>query len=267
MLIRIISAVIGIVIMLAVMFSGKIALSLAVSVVSFIAVYEALKAYGYHKNIMFVILGFLVSFLYGGLKYIGSELIFLFVFAVAVIYIAFMLYRHNEIKTKELFTLLFITLVIPFVFSTIGYIRDMENGIFLVWLPFLCAWMTDTFAYFGGRFFGRHKLCPEISPKKTVEGAISGIIGAIAGYLAYALLLKNLWNFNVNLPMFLTVAAVTSILSQMGDLFASCIKRENGVKDFGKLMPGHGGALDRFDSLLLTAPVIYICLELFTFIY
>ncbi|MBE7021387.1 MAG: phosphatidate cytidylyltransferase [Ruminococcaceae bacterium] len=267
MLVRIISAAVGLVIMLAVMFSGKIALSLAVSLVSALAVYEALKAYGYNKKPLFVIPGFLVSFLYGGLKYIGSEIIFLCVFGVVVFFIGAMLLLRDEVKTKDLFTLLFITLIIPFSFSTISYIRDMEKGIYLVWLPFISAWLTDTFAYFGGRFLGKHKLCPEISPKKTVEGAIFGIIGAIFGYVMYSVILKNVWNLEVNIYLALIMAVVTSVLSQMGDLFASCIKRENGVKDFGKLMPGHGGALDRFDSLLLTAPVIYICLEIFKLIY
>ncbi len=267
MLVRIMSALIGLVIMFAVMFSGEAVLTLAVSVISFIGVYEALKAYGYHKNKIFVISGFFTSFLYGSLKFTGSEIIFLLVFAVSVIYIGSMLFHHDKIKTMDLFTLLFITLGIPFVFSTIGYIRDMEYGIYLVWLPFISAWLTDTFAYFGGRFFGRHKLCPEISPKKTVEGSISGVIGAIAGYLVYGIVLNNVWHLNINFPLFLSIGAVTSVLSQMGDLFASCIKRENGVKDFGKLMPGHGGVLDRFDSLVLTAPVIYICLKIFTLIY
>ena len=267
MLVRTLSAIVGIVILLGVMLSGKIVLSLAVSIVSFIAVFEALKAYGYNKNILFVALGFLTSFVYGALKYLGSEIIFLFVFLVVVILIGSMLFNHDEFKTKDLFTLLFVILVIPFAFTTISYIRNMEKGIFLVWLPFLVAWMTDTFAYFGGRFFGKHKLCPEISPKKTVEGSISGVIGAIVGFVVYGIVLKNAWEISVNIPALLVISAVTSVLSQMGDLFASCIKRENGVKDFGNLMPGHGGALDRFDSLVLTAPVIYICLEIFTLIY
>ena len=194
------------------------------------------------------------------------ELVMAYILVVAILYALYMLLNHEEFLSKDLFTALSVTLMIPFVFSTLGYIRLGAYGAYLVWLPFISAWLTDTFAYFGGFFFGKHKLCPKISPKKTVEGAISGIIGAVIGYIVYAGFLKNIWGYSVNILNFAVIALVTSILSQMGDLLASCIKREYGVKDFGNIMPGHGGVLDRFDSLILTAPCIYICLKIFTLI-
>ena len=138
----------------------------------------------------------------------------------------------------------------------------MENGAYYVWLPFISAWLTDSFAYFGGYFFGKNKLCPDISPKKTVEGAVFGVVGAVVGYVVYSYMLKGIWNIDVSTLWFVIISVFTSVISQMGDLFASLMKRENGIKDFGNLMPGHGGALDRFDSILLTSPFIFIFLKL-----
>lgn len=122
----------------------------------------------------------------------------------------------------------------------------------LVWYIFILAWITDTCAYFGGYFWGKHKLWEAISPKKTVEGAVAGVVGCTAITFGIASVLNHdlmLW--------FIPLAIVGSILSQMGDLIASKIKRYAGVKDFGHIMPGHGGVLDRFDSVVMTTPLVY----------
>ena len=267
MAIRIISAIIGLLLLALVMFSGEAVFVGAVSVLSFVAVYEILKTYGHEKNKLFLTMGLLTSIVFAiRLYFIPYKYVLLFVLLVIVSYVFYMLLNHENFSSKDLFTMLSSTLAIPFVFSTLGYIRIGDNGEFLVWMPLLSAWLTDTFAYFGGFFFGKHKLCPKISPKKTVEGAISGTIGAVAGYIVYAILLKNIWGYDVFILNFAIIAFVTSILSQMGDLLASSVKRENNIKDFGNIMPGHGGVLDRFDSLLFTSPCIFICLKIFTLI-
>lgn len=258
---RIISASIGLVLMILVMFLGKGVLTFSVAVISSVAVYEGLKAYGYNKYKFFTISGISASVFYGWIPYIKKEIVFFLLILIVTLYVAFLLKNHDKFFTKDLFTVLFLTLAVPFSFSTLTYIRNMENGIYLVWLPFISSWITDTFAYFGGFFFGKNKLCPSISPKKTVEGAISGVIGAVLGYVVYSYMLKGIWNIDVNLLWFVVIALFTSVTSQMGDLLASLMKRENGIKDFGNLMPGHGGALDRFDSILITAPFVFVFLK------
>ena len=263
---RILSAIVGIILLLAVMFSKSIVFTVAVSLIASLAIYEALRAYKYNKNKLFIISGVLVSFLFAWAGYIKYEILFFAIFLIFAMFVGILLKKHKEILTKDILTIFSLIILIPFAYSTLGYLRAGENGMFLVWLPFISAWLTDTFAYFGGYFFGKNKLCPEISPKKTKEGAVSGVVGAVIGYIVYALMLKNIWAFNVNIINFVIIAILTSVLSQMGDLFASLIKRENGVKDFGNIMPGHGGVLDRFDSLLLTAPCIFIFLKIFTLI-
>ena len=137
------------------------------------------------------------------------------------------------------------------------HIIYLSNGIY-IWLVFIIAWGTDTFAYVFGMLFGKHKLCPSLSPKKTIEGSIGGIIGAIGLTYLYIKYLEidAYWAF-------LLIAFIGSIVAQIGDLTASKIKRVTGIKDFGFIMPGHGGVLDRFDSILFIAPYTYYISKLF----
>lgn len=127
-----------------------------------------------------------------------------------------------------------------------------QKGSMYIWLVFIFAWVTDTFAYFSGYFFGKRKLIPEISPKKTVEGAIGGILGTVVFTFCFAVFAGE-----PNPVYFIPLAIIGSVVSQLGDLFASAIKRKYDVKDYGNIIPGHGGVLDRFDSILFTAPLTY----------
>lgn len=266
MLTRIISGAIGLVVFFVVMFSEKFVLAGATTILSVIALYEVLKAYGYHKHILFIITGILSSVTFTCLDYLKPEHMLALLFVFLFIYAVLMLLKHEEIESKDVFTILVLTLLIPFVFSSIAYIKRIENGNIYVWFPFIAAWVTDTFAYFTGRFLGKHKLCEKISPKKTIEGAIGGLIGAVIGFVVFALSMEKSFNIEFNYVYLIILAITASILSQIGDLFASCIKRENRIKDFGNLMPGHGGVLDRFDSLLFTIPYILVFIKIFELI-
>ncbi|MDK2807019.1 MAG: phosphatidate cytidylyltransferase [Thermoanaerobacterium sp.] len=147
-------------------------------------------------------------------------------------------------------------------FSYIGKIRDINNGYLLVWLIFIISWLTDTFAYFVGKRVGRNKLCPNISPNKTFEGSIGGIIGSLIGCLIFTYLFKE--KLQINIFYIIALSITGSLVAQIGDLFASLIKRNCNTKDFSKIIPGHGGILDRFDSILFVSPYIYI---FFTYVY
>lgn len=149
------------------------------------------------------------------------------------------------------------TAYISLFFLHIIFIRQGDYGHLNIWLIFISAWATDTFAYFAGRALGKHKLCPAISPKKTVEGAIGGILGCIVCICVYAFFCAKYSSAQVNYVSAVIFAVLTSVFSQFGDLAASCIKREHNVKDYGNLIPGHGGILDRFDSALLISPLVY----------
>ncbi len=134
-------------------------------------------------------------------------------------------------------------------------------GQYLYLLVFIAAWTTDTFAYFTGFFFGKHKLCPKISPKKTVEGAIGGVTFCVIAFVIYGAVVSTAFDLAANYFGLGVVAVLMSVLAQCGDLLASVIKRTYGIKDYGKLFPGHGGVLDRFDSVLLLAPFLLVLVE------
>lgn len=144
--------------------------------------------------------------------------------------------------------------------SLIYLINMMEHGNILVWLPLITCWSCDSVAYFSGRFFGKTKLCESISPKKTVEGAIGGVIGSVLISLIFGIMFSA--TLNIKLIHFLIMGIIAGIVGQMGDLIASSIKRYNGIKDFGHIMPGHGGILDRFDSVLLNNVAIFFYLNI-----
>ena len=135
--------------------------------------------------------------------------------------------------------------------------NNFPDGHKLVWLVFIIAFMTDTFAYFSGYLFGKHKLIPNVSPKKTIEGSIGGILGSTISCLIFGHI------FNLNMVLMLILGSIGSIIAQIGDLFASSIKRYVGIKDYGNLIPGHGGILDRFDSVILVTPFVYSAIIFF----
>ncbi len=132
-------------------------------------------------------------------------------------------------------------------------IRAGEKGLSLVWLVFLSSWVADTCAYFTGYFLGKHKMAPVLSPKKTIEGAAGGILGSALSGVLFALIVGE----GSLAPRLALICGAGAVISIFGDLAASAVKRDRGIKDYGNLIPGHGGILDRFDSVIFTAPVIY----------
>lgn len=145
-------------------------------------------------------------------------------------------------------------------FTSIVLLRDFQDiGIYLFMLIFVGAWITDIFAYFSGKFFGKHKLIPEISPKKTVEGSIGGIVFCSLAFVLYGFILTKIVEISGTSYIVLAIVGIIiSIVAQIGDLAMSQIKRKFGIKDYGKIMPGHGGVLDRFDSIIAVALVLII---------
>jgi len=151
---------------------------------------------------------------------------------------------------------------IAFGFASVVMLRDLPYGQYVYFLAFIIPWVTDTFAYFSGRLFGKHKLIPDVSPKKTVEGSIGGTLFAVILTVLYGFVIGQVSEAAPNYIALAVVALVVSLLSQCGDLVMSLVKRRFGIKDYGKLFPGHGGVLDRFDSVVVTAPTLYFLITL-----
>jgi phosphatidate cytidylyltransferase len=145
---------------------------------------------------------------------------------------------------------------VAFFFSFIPLIDRKPLGNYLVWIPFIASWSCDTLAYYFGRTFGRKKICPEVSPKKTIEGSLGGLLGSFIACGAYGYIISSKV-YIMPLINFFIIGLLCGIICQFGDLVASSIKRSTGVKDYSNLIPGHGGILDRFDSILFASVTVY----------
>ena len=171
-----------------------------------------------------------------------------------------LLRSHGQLPFAQVAITMVAGLLIPFLLSALVRIRMMENGVYLIAAPFVMAFLSDTGGYLIGCAFGKHKLCPAISPKKTVDGFFGGIAGSILGMIVYGLVLQFFFGFTVNYLYAVIYGVLGSGFAVFGDLMFSVIKRQTGIKDYGKLLPGHGGILDRFDSVTIVAPLAEVLL-------
>ena len=193
-----------------------------------------------------------------------SALIGLFVYACLLF--TELLAGHTELQFTALCVALFSGIVYPFLIGALVRLRGMENGEYYILVAFIISMVADSGAYFAGRAFGKHKLAPVVSPKKTVEGAIGGVIANMAGMALYTFLLSRFFGFTqVNYLYAVIYGFVGAFGSMLGDLTLSVVKRQVGIKDYGNLIPGHGGILDRFDSTMICAPIAEILILLIPF--
>ena len=171
-----------------------------------------------------------------------------------VVCFAQLLRSHGQLPFAQVAVTAVSGMLIPFLLSALVRIRLMDSGMFFIAAPFVMAFMPDTGAYLVGCAIGKHKLCPAISPKKTVEGLFGGFLGGIAGMVIYGLVLQYFFGFTVNYLFAVIYGLLGAAFATFGDLMFSVIKRQTGIKDYGNLLPGHGGILDRFDSVTIVAP-------------
>lgn len=260
---RIISAFFGIIVLVAVMLGGKELFDVAVVLISSMAIYEVITALGLKRNGVMTAVSVFLPAVVMIISHIDREYIFSAVYLFIAIYLVVMLFNHGKYSFNDVAKYIAVSVMITLSFIHISFVRAFDNGIICVFIVFIGSWITDTCAYFTGVAIGKHKLAPKISPKKTIEGSIGGIIGVTVILTAYTIICANIINVNVNIYSIVSIGLISGVLSQFGDLCASIIKRENDVKDFGNIMPGHGGVMDRFDSFLFVAPAIYYVLEFF----
>ncbi len=244
-------------------FADTIVYPIAMAILAAVAVFELLRCIGLGRDLFLLVptalltaaMPVLARFAPSPFSHFGSItaawfLLARYLFAVAV-------FRAGELKYGSLAGALGGSLNFGVAFSSMVLLRDLSGGVYLFLLPFIGSWVTDTFAYFTGRLFGKHKLAPVISPKKTVEGSIGGIVFAVGAFALYGLIIAK-GGYTPNYLALLLCGLLVSIVSQIGDLSLSAIKREFGIKDYSRLFPGHGGVLDRFDSVIATAPLILL---------
>ena len=164
----------------------------------------------------------------------------------------------HEVRYDQLMVCFFGGILVPVCLSALVQLRGMENGRFLVLLPVICANLTDVGAYFVGMFLGKHRGITKVSPNKSLEGYVGGIVFGCLVMMLYALVLRQFMGVEVSIPLMALYGIAGSAVTELGDLSFSLIKRQNGVKDYGNLLPGHGGMMDRFDSTVFAAPTILV---------
>ena len=260
---RLISSFFGIIILVLVLLGNQQIFDVVVTLISSMGIYEVLCAVGLKKYKSIVSLGMLMPIALTVATYISREYIYTIVFIFVALFLLMMLFNHKEYTFTKISLSFTISTMISLSFLHVILLRRLGNENLDVLVVLIGSWITDTCAYFTGCFLGKHKLAPQISPKKTVEGSVGGILGVMIILVAYAYAIGNIMNISVNLYSAAIIGLVAGVVSQFGDLCASIIKRENNIKDFGNIMPGHGGVMDRFDSLLFVAPAVYYILKFF----
>ncbi len=260
---RFISGAVLAIITIGLLLAGNDLLFGALLLVSLIGMFELYRVFQIEKRVIGVI-GYLAAIGYYALIRTGLEeyiMLLLVVFTIAVM--AVYVFTFGKYETLQVFASVFGWVYVAVMMSYVYQIREYEGGIYTVWLVFLCSWVCDTCAYLFGVMFGKHKMAPVLSPKKSVEGAVGGVAGSAVLGIVYAICLKEHLTFLSNPVVMVPIICICgSIISMIGDLAASAIKRNHDIKDYGTLIPGHGGILDRFDSVIITAPIIYYLLQL-----
>ncbi|MCR5671331.1 MAG: phosphatidate cytidylyltransferase [Butyrivibrio sp.] len=260
---RVISGVVIAAALVAVLVPGGYVLSAALLIVSLISFFELTRATGVHEadkkynalevcGYISILVHYAQMMIFKDYRYYIFSIMFAF-FLIMVVYVI----RFPRFKSSQAICSFFCFVYGPVSMSFVYLLRLNRLGIYLAWIPFI-AWVCDTCAYFAGRAFGKHKMAPTLSPKKTVEGAIGGIlgsvlVGAIFGYVLYV-------NETRDISVIFILMIITffgSIIAQLGDLLASGIKRDHDIKDYGRIIPGHGGIMDRFDSVIFVIPSVY----------
>ncbi len=192
----------------------------------------------------------------------GSLTVLIMIAAFLILLLAVYVFSFPKYNSEQVMTIFFGFFYVALTLSYIYLVCELNGGQYTVWLIFIGSWGADTMAYMVGRQIGKHKIVPVLSPKKSLEGFIGGIVGATLIGVIYALIFKN--NLTEHFPnpvlSFAIIAACSSVVSMIGDLAASAIKRDKQIKDYGRLLPGHGGILDRFDSVIFIAPIVYYLL-------
>jgi phosphatidate cytidylyltransferase len=249
--------------------SEYIVYPIALGILSAIAVWELLRVFGLHRKYFVSVPSYLVALLlpvFSSCKFVGQEeqrfyilVMALCLFGLLIWMAAVAVLSRGSVSFANVSAAFMAVCYVTVSFTSLSLLRYMENGVFFFALVFISAWMCDSFAYFTGRLFGKHKLAPELSPKKTVEGSAGGILFSVIGCLLYGFIVEKCCdNIVTDYLVLAVIGLLGSVVAQIGDLWASLIKREYGIKDYSKILPGHGGIMDRFDSILAVSCVLMI---------
>jgi phosphatidate cytidylyltransferase len=249
---------------------GEHALKFAEAVfLSAVSVYEMLKCNELHKNSAISIPMYLIALFPVLARYLDLEcfykLIFPMIFVLSFAVMTAYTFLREKPELNKVITTWFISLYATAGFTSLVLLADItDSGSWhIMFFAFAAAWVTDSCALICGMLFGKHKLLPSVSPKKTIEGAVGGVFFCVAAFLLYAKILETVFNFEISSYLLIAVCGlICGVVAVIGDLLFSAIKRASGIKDFGNIMPGHGGVLDRFDSVISISLVLLLFISI-----
>ncbi len=256
---RLLSGIVLVAVALALIITGGPVLLVGTLFISLIGLFEFYRVFQIHNRLLGYVGYVACALYYGAISYLPQGLLIPILIGALIVILAVYVFCYPKYETKEFMASYFGIYYVGVMLSYIYQTRMMEGkGAYLVWLIFLCSWGCDTCAYCVGVLFGKHKMAPVLSPKKSIEGAIGGIVGSALLTLLYTYIFRSQIGIDTREMVILSLGAcLGAFISMIGDLAASAIKRNNNIKDYGKLIPGHGGILDRFDSVIITAPIIF----------
>jgi len=259
----VVALILGPLLFIVLFFLPPVFLAVVVAAISGIASYELLRATGSEKRTSLCVCTAVAAILIPLSFWSGREYWSVRLLAMLLMCAAFLIAIHSydtghPVRLTDILVCFFGGILIPVALSTLVQFKLMENGRYMVLLPVIVAFLTDAGAYFAGVFWGKHRGIIRVSPNKSLEGFVGGVVTGMVVMLLYGLLLRIFAGLDVRLPVMLVYGLVGGLVTEMGDLAFSLIKREYGVKDYGDLLPGHGGMLDRFDSMIFAAPAMWV---------
>ena len=257
----------GIVLVIAAIFlivTGNEVLLFSTLLISCIGMFVLFRVFKVEKSLLSVVPYIALILFYINLRWsFIPDVMMLFMGFLIVLMFVYVL-SYPKYDAKQLMAAFFGMFYVGTMLSYVYQIRTLNNGLYLAFLVFLCSWGCDTCAYCVGVLIGKHKMAPKLSPKKSIEGAVGGVLGSALLTALYCFIFRNHMNIDgTEIAILAVIAAVAGLISMVGDLCASAIKRNYDIKDYGHLIPGHGGILDRFDSMIITAPIIYYLASFF----
>lgn len=255
---RLLSGIVLVAVALALIITGGNVLLAGLTIISLIGIFELYRVFHIEKTLAGMVGYIAVLVYYANLLWDFIPDMMIFVLGVLVVFMAAYVFSFPKYKADQIFAGFLSVFYVAVMLSCVYQTRELTAGAYIVWLIFLCSWGCDTCAYCVGVLLGKHKMAPKLSPKKSVEGAVGGVLGAALLTVIYGFVFQKQMNLSTEYILVLAgISAVGALISMVGDLAASAIKRNYDIKDYGKLIPGHGGILDRFDSVIFTAPIIY----------
>lgn len=255
---RLLSGIVLVAVALALIITGGNVLLAGLTIISLIGIFELYRVFHIEKTPAGIVGYIAVLVYYANLLWNFIPDMMIFVLGVLVVFMAAYVFSFPKYKADQIFAGFLGVFYVAVMLSCVYQTRELNAGAYIVWLIFLCSWGCDTCAYCVGVLIGKHKMAPKLSPKKSVEGAVGGVLGAALLTVIYGFVFQNQMKISTEYIFVLAgISAVGALISMVGDLAASAIKRNYDIKDYGKLIPGHGGILDRFDSVIFTAPIIY----------